>query len=65
MPLLVGLAVDELSVGAAAVAQVRAWVRALDFVEATTIARRALDAESAAEVELLARSLRALLDDAG
>jgi phosphoenolpyruvate-protein phosphotransferase len=65
MPLLVGLAVDELSVGAAAVAQVRAWVRALDFVEATTIARRALEAESAAEVELLARSLRALLDDAG
>ena len=65
MPLLVGLAVDELSVGAATVAQVRAWVRALDFVEATTIARRALHADSAAEVELLARPLRALLDDAG
>ena len=65
MPLLVGLAVDELSVGAATVAQVRAWVRALDFVEATTIARRTLHADSAAEVELLARPLRALLDDAG
>jgi phosphoenolpyruvate-protein phosphotransferase len=65
MPLLVGLAVDELSVGAAAVAKVRGWVRALDFVEATTIARRSLDAESAAEVELLARPLCSLLDDAG
>ncbi len=65
MPLLVGLGVDELSVGAAAVARVRAWVRALDFAEAATIARRALDAESASQVELLARPLRALLDDAG
>jgi phosphoenolpyruvate-protein phosphotransferase len=65
MPLLVGLGVDELSVGAAAVARVRAWVRALDFAEAATIARRALDAESAGQVELLERPLRALLDDAG
>jgi multiphosphoryl transfer protein len=65
MPLLVGLGVDELSVGAAAVARVRAWVRALDFAEAASIARRALDAESASEVELLERPLRALLDDAG
>ena len=65
MPLLVGLGVDELSVGAAAVARVRAWVRALDFAEAATIARRALDAESATQVELLERPLRALLDDAG
>ena len=65
MPLLVGLGVDELSVGAAAVARVRAWVRALDFAEAATIARRALDAESASQVELLERPLRALLDDAG
>ncbi len=65
MPLLVGLGIDELSVGAAAVARVRAWVRALDFAEAATIARRALDAESAAQVELLERPLLALLDDAG
>ncbi|MFZ2035120.1 MAG: putative PEP-binding protein, partial [Candidatus Dormiibacterota bacterium] len=65
MPLLVGLGVHELSVGAAAVARVRAWVRALDFAEAATIARRALDAESASQVELLERPLRALLDDAG
>jgi phosphoenolpyruvate-protein phosphotransferase len=65
MPLLVGLGIDELSVGAAAVARVRGWVRALDFAEAAGIARRALDAESAAEVESLERPLRGLLDDAG
>jgi phosphoenolpyruvate-protein phosphotransferase len=65
MPLLVGLGVDELSVGAAAVAEVRAWVRALDYEQAAAIARRALDAESAAEVESLERPLRVLLDDAG
>jgi phosphoenolpyruvate-protein phosphotransferase len=65
MPLLVGLGVDELSVGAAAVARVRAWVRALDYEEASRIARRALAAESAAEVESLERPLRLLLDDTG
>ena len=65
MPLLVGLGVDELSVGAAMVASVRAWVRALDCEEASRIALRALDAESAAEVQSLTRPLRALLDDAG
>jgi phosphoenolpyruvate-protein phosphotransferase len=65
MPLLVGLGVDELSVGAAAVARVRSWVRALDYEQAAAIALRALDAESAAEVESLERPLRLLLDDAG
>lgn len=65
MPLLVGLGVDELSVGAAMVASVRAWVRALDYEEASRIALRALDAESAAEVQSLTRPLRRLLDDAG
>ena len=65
MPLLVGLGVDELSVGAAAVARVRSWVRALDYERAAAIALRALDAESAAEVESLERPLRLLLDDAG
>jgi multiphosphoryl transfer protein len=65
MPLLVGLGVDELSVGAAMVATVRAWVRALDFEEASRVALRALDAESAAEVQSLTRPLRGLLDDAG
>jgi phosphoenolpyruvate-protein kinase (PTS system EI component) len=65
MPLLVGLGVDELSVGAAMVASVRAWVRALDYAEASRIALRALDAESTAEVQSLTRPLRGLLDDAG
>jgi phosphoenolpyruvate-protein phosphotransferase len=65
MPLLVGLGVDELSVGAAAVARVRSWVRALDYEEAAAIALRALRAESAIEVESLESPLRALLDDAG
>jgi phosphoenolpyruvate-protein phosphotransferase len=65
MPLLVGLGVDELSVGAAAVARVRSWVRALDHGQAAALALRALRAESAAEVESLERPLRALLDDAG
>jgi phosphoenolpyruvate-protein kinase (PTS system EI component) len=65
MPLLVGLGIDELSVGAAAVALVRSWVRALDHGEAAAVARRALDAESAADVQALARPLRRLLDDAG
>jgi phosphoenolpyruvate-protein phosphotransferase len=65
MPLLVGLGVDELSVGAAAVARVRSWVRALDYEEAKAITLRALHAESAAEVESLERPLRALLDDGG
>jgi phosphoenolpyruvate-protein phosphotransferase len=65
MPLLVGLGVDELSVGAAAVARVRAWTRLLDFDTCAAVARRALGAESAAEVESLQRPLRSLLDDAG
>ena len=63
MPLLLGLGVDELSVGAAMVGSVRAWVRALDHGEAQTVARRAIDAESAAEVQALTRSLRRLLEE--
>jgi phosphoenolpyruvate-protein phosphotransferase len=65
MPLLIGLGIDELSVGAARVASVRAWVRALDYGDASRIALRALEAESAAEVVSLTRPLRSLLDDAG
>jgi phosphoenolpyruvate-protein phosphotransferase len=63
MPLLLGLGVDELSVGAAMVGSVRAWVRALDHGEAQTVARRAIEAESAAEVQALTRSLRRLLEE--
>jgi phosphoenolpyruvate-protein kinase (PTS system EI component) len=53
LPLLVGLDVDELSVGAARVGEVRAAVRALDHGRVRDLAARALDAGSAAEVERL------------
>jgi phosphoenolpyruvate-protein kinase (PTS system EI component) len=53
LPLLVGLDVDELSVGAARVGQVRAAVRALGYEEAAALARSALEAESASAVERL------------
>ena len=53
LPLLVGLGVDELSVGVARVGEVRARVRRLSFESARAVAGRALDAESASEVERL------------
>jgi len=53
VPLLVGLGVDELSVGAARVGAVRAWVRALDEAAAKRTAREALALRGAAEVEAL------------
>ena len=51
--LLVGLGVDELSVGAAHVGRVRAWVRDLEHAAAERAAREALTLTSAAEVERL------------
>jgi phosphoenolpyruvate-protein kinase (PTS system EI component) len=65
LPLLLGLGVDELSVGAARVGAVRAWTRALDQAAARAIATRALDAAGPAEVEALVRPLRALLREGG
>jgi phosphoenolpyruvate-protein kinase (PTS system EI component) len=53
VPLLIGLGADELSVGAARVGPVRAWVRELAFAEATQLAERALEAADAAAVERL------------
>ena len=53
VPLLVGLGVDELSVGAAQVGRVRAWVRGLDHAAAQRVARAALDLPGAADVEAL------------
>jgi phosphoenolpyruvate-protein kinase (PTS system EI component) len=53
----VGLGADELSVGAARVGTVRAWIRALDHSEAAQLARQALGASDAAEVERLAHPL--------
>ena len=61
MPLLLGLGVDELSVGASRVGRVRGWVRALDHASAVTIAKLALAAASAEEVEGVAAPLRSLL----
>jgi phosphoenolpyruvate-protein kinase (PTS system EI component) len=61
VPLLVGLGADELSAGAARVGAVRAWVRGLDHGETEELARRALDAQDALEVEALARPLLAEL----
>jgi phosphoenolpyruvate-protein kinase (PTS system EI component) len=56
VPLLVGLGADELSVGAARVGTVRAWIRELDHAVARELALAALDASDAAEVEQLAQS---------
>jgi phosphoenolpyruvate-protein kinase (PTS system EI component) len=50
MPILVGLGIEELSVGAARVGEVRAWVRALNRDACSGLARRALRAEDAAGV---------------
>jgi phosphoenolpyruvate-protein kinase (PTS system EI component) len=61
MPLLLGIGVDELSVGASRVGRVRAWVRALDHDSAVTVARLALAADSAEAVERLVAPLRSLL----
>jgi phosphoenolpyruvate-protein kinase (PTS system EI component) len=56
VPLLVGLGVDELSVGAARVGAVRGWVRDLDHRSAGALARRALDAADARAVEALVQA---------
>ena len=53
VPLLVGLGVDELSVGAARVSDVRALVRAVDRGRAQALAERALAAPHAAAVAAL------------
>ncbi len=52
-PLLVGLGVDELSVGAAQVGRVRGWVRGMDHDTVRRTAREALSLSSAEEVERL------------
>jgi phosphoenolpyruvate-protein phosphotransferase len=54
MPLLVGLGVDELSVGASRVGTVRAWVRELNHGEVAELATRALRCTSPDEVRDLA-----------
>ncbi len=53
VPLLVGLDVDELSVAARGIAEVKALVRALSIQQARGLARQALALGSAAEVRAL------------
>jgi phosphoenolpyruvate-protein kinase (PTS system EI component) len=50
LPLLVGLGVDEVSVGAARVGEVRSWIRELNAGQAGAVARSALTLDSADEV---------------
>jgi phosphoenolpyruvate-protein kinase (PTS system EI component) len=57
VPLLVGLGADELSVGAARVGTVRAWIRALDYEATRELASKALAAPDADAVERLVRPL--------
>jgi len=54
LPLLIGLGVDEISVGASRVGTVREWVRRLTYAETRELARRALTCAGTAEVEALA-----------
>src|SRR5581483_12311317 len=51
LPLLVGLGIAELSVGAARVGEVRNWIRQLRATEARGLARSALTMDDADEVE--------------
>ncbi len=58
-PLLLGLGVTELSMAAVRIPAVKQAVRAIRLAEARDLARRALEAESAAAVRALCRSARA------
>jgi phosphoenolpyruvate-protein phosphotransferase len=62
MPLLLGLGVDELSVGPARLGTVRTWVRWLAFAQASELAARALKLTTPDEVEELMRPLSELLE---
>jgi phosphoenolpyruvate-protein kinase (PTS system EI component) len=57
LPLLVGLGIDELSVGAARVGAVREWICRLDAGETAGLARSALTMDGAEEVEWAVRPL--------
>jgi phosphoenolpyruvate-protein kinase (PTS system EI component) len=61
VPLLVGLGIDELSVGAARVGEVRDWIRRLRAAEAAGLARSALTMDAADEVEWAVRPFAAEL----
>ena len=57
LPLLVGLGIDQVSVGAARVGTVREWIRQLDADETAGLARSALTMDAAEEVEWAVRPL--------
>jgi phosphoenolpyruvate-protein kinase (PTS system EI component) len=61
-PLLVGMGVNELSVGAARVGVVRSWVRGLSYLDALRLSRRALAAGSAGEISALVDPVAAALE---
>jgi phosphoenolpyruvate-protein kinase (PTS system EI component) len=63
LPLLVGLGVDEVSVGAARVGAVRDWIRRLRADEAERLARSALAMHTAGEVALAVAPLSAALEE--
>lgn len=63
MPLLVGFGVDELSVGAAAVGEVRRWVRRLDRAAVGDLAERALSVGTEAEVAALVEAAAPLYSE--
>jgi phosphoenolpyruvate-protein kinase (PTS system EI component) len=68
VPLLLGMGVTELSVGAARVGKVRAWIRALSYLDALALARTALASRSAAQIAALVDPVAAgleLLDQTG
>jgi phosphoenolpyruvate-protein kinase (PTS system EI component) len=64
LPLLIGLGVTELSVGAARVGEVRAWIRALSFRDCVALARRSLRAKGQDEVVALTTNLAEQLGSA-
>ncbi|MEZ4513254.1 MAG: phosphoenolpyruvate--protein phosphotransferase [Chloroflexota bacterium] len=53
LPILLGLGVDELSVNVPALATVKAQIRSLQMADARTLAQRALQCRTAAEVRAL------------
>lgn len=57
LPLLVGLGIDEVSVGAARVGWVREWIRQLNAEETAGLARSALMMDAPQEVEWAVRPL--------
>jgi len=64
LPLLVGLGVDELSVGAARVGLVRRWVRLLSYEQVRRLGAQALTQGSAEQVEALLHDLAGVLRSA-